>query len=64
MERYSIASDLWDVVTPMKKARSAFGAVVEKNFIYVLDSDGTVEQYDTLSDSWATVSKLNCQSFC
>ena len=70
VERYHVARNTWETLTPMPTPRAAAAAAVRGDSIYVAggreggdgpcgaDALDVVERYDIHSDSWSTVASL------
>ena len=70
VERYHVARNTWETLTPMPTPRAAAAAAVRGDAIYVIggreggdgpcgaDALDVVERYDIHSDSWSTVAPL------
>lgn len=63
---FDAVSVKWLSITPMKQLRAFFGIAVLDNCVYCIGGSpngivtlDTAEEYDTVTDSWRTVSRMN-----
>lgn len=59
VELYDPNIDEWTKMTPMNKARAAFGLIESNGFLYAMGGTGTIEKFHPYKNVWTEVCKLD-----